>query len=208
MNIKNNVATNITKLRKKNRWTQAELAEKINYSDKAVSKWERGEAVPDIDTLYVLSQVFGVKIDYFVQDNPEEQKELVVPKITGLFKKMAVLFLLSLAVVLIALLVFIIGDTRNWDNKQYLWMAFVWTTPILATLSFIFFMINKVWLGSLISCSMIVVSLIGCIFGEFMIHNILGNNVWMVWLFVPLIVGAIVLIFFMQKSSRNVKRNK
>lgn len=208
MNIKNNVATNITKLRKKNRWTQAELAEKINYSDKAVSKWERGEAVPDIDTLYVLSQVFGVKIDYFVQDNPEEQKELVVPKITGLFKKMAVLFLLSLAVVLIALLVFIIGDTRNWDNKQYLWMAFVWTTPILATLSFIFFMINKVWLGSLISCSMIVVSLIGCIFGEFMIHNILGNNVWMVWLFVPLIVGAIVLIFFMQKSSRKVKRNK
>lgn len=211
MDIKRNVAKNITNLRKKNKMTQVELAEKINYSDKAISKWERGEAVPDIDTLYLLAQLFGVKIDYFVQEDEVAQKEFVVPKIDGLFKKLAVLFLFSLATVLIALLIYIIGNSQNWDNKSYLWMCFIWCTPIFATISFIFFMSNRIWLGSLISCGMIVVSVVGCIFGEFLIHNILGDNVWMVWLFVPIVVGAIVLLFFMQKSKykqKNIKDSK
>lgn len=208
MDIKRNVAKNITNLRKKNKMTQAELAEKINYSDKAISKWERGEAVPDIDTLYLLAQLFGVKIDYFVQEDEAIQKEFVVPKIEGLFKKLAVLFLFSLATVLIALLIYIIGNSQNWDNKSYLWMCFVWCTPIFATISFIFFMSNRIWLGSLISCGLIVVCVVGCIFGEFLIHNILGDNVWMVWLFVPIVVGAIVLLFFMQKSKYKQKNIK
>lgn len=208
MDIKRNVAKNITNLRKKNKMTQVELAEKINYSDKAVSKWERGEAVPDIDTLYLLAQLFGVKIDYFVQEDEDAQKEFVVPKIEGLFKKLAVVFLFSLASVLIALLIYIIGNSQNWDNKSYLWMCFVWCTPIFATISFIFFMSNRIWLGSLISCGMIVVCVVGCIFGEFLIHNILGDNVWMVWLFVPLVVGAIVLLFFMRKSKYKKKNIK
>lgn len=208
MDIKRNVAKNITNLRKKNKMTQVELAEKINYSDKAVSKWERGEAVPDIDTLYLLAQLFGVKIDYFVQEDEDVQKEFVVPKIEGLFKKLAVVFLFSLASVLIALLIYIIGNSQNWDNKSYLWMCFVWCTPIFATISFIFFMSNRIWLGSLISCGMIVVCIVGCIFGEFLIHNILGDNVWMVWLFVPIVVGAIVLLFFMRKSKYKKKNVK
>lgn len=208
MDIKRNVAKNITNLRKKNKMTQVELAEKINYSDKAVSKWERGEAVPDIDTLYLLAQLFGVKIDYFVQEDEDAQKEFVVPKIEGLFKKLAVVFLFSLASVLIALLIYIIGNSQNWDNKSYLWMCFVWCTPIFATISFIFFMSNRIWLGSLISCGMIVVCIVGCIFGEFLIHNILGDNVWMVWLFVPIVVGAIVLLFFMRKSKYKKKNIK
>ena len=45
MEIKQNIANNIIALRKKNKWTQAELADKINYSDKAVSKWERCEEI-------------------------------------------------------------------------------------------------------------------------------------------------------------------
>lgn len=207
MDVKKNVAKNIIELRKKNKWTQAELAERINYSDKAVSKWERGEAVPDIDTLYALAVLFNVSIDYFVQDDPIIQKEYKKPRIEGLFKKMAVLFLLSLATVLIALLVFVIGKSQVWPNQDILWMAFVWATPILATFTFIFFAINRIWLGSLISSSMIVVTLVTCIFMEFLLHHILEDSVWMVWLFVPLIVGAIVLIFFMQKDKmKNQKK--
>ena len=49
--IKNTIATNIAELRKTNKLTQLELAEKLNYSDKAISKWERGEAVPDVAVL-------------------------------------------------------------------------------------------------------------------------------------------------------------
>ena len=54
MDIKENLAQNLTRLRKAEGLTQAELATKLNYSDKAVSKWERGESVPD---LYVLKQL-------------------------------------------------------------------------------------------------------------------------------------------------------
>ena len=43
--------------------TQIELAEKINYSDKAISKWERGESIPDVSVLLNLAKLFGVNIE-------------------------------------------------------------------------------------------------------------------------------------------------
>ncbi len=46
--------------------TQAELSEKIGYSDKSISKWERGESIPDVPTLLALANVFGVSLDDFV----------------------------------------------------------------------------------------------------------------------------------------------
>ena len=49
--------------------TQIELAEKINYSDKAVSKWERGESIPDVSVLLELSKLFGVSIDFLVTEH-------------------------------------------------------------------------------------------------------------------------------------------
>ena len=51
-NLKNILAKNLVKLRKASNMTQSELAEKLSYSDKAVSKWERGESLPDIEILY------------------------------------------------------------------------------------------------------------------------------------------------------------
>ena len=65
--IKNNVAKNITELRLLNNMTQMELAEKINYSDKTVSKWERGESSPDIAVLVEIADLFGVTLDYLVR---------------------------------------------------------------------------------------------------------------------------------------------
>ena len=53
--------------------TQIELAEKINYSDKAVSKWERGESIPDVSVLLALAQLFGVSIDFLVTEHKNEE---------------------------------------------------------------------------------------------------------------------------------------
>ena len=63
------IAKNIAELRKKNGMTQAEFAEKLNYSDKAISKWERGESVPDIATLKQIAEMFGVTIDYLLEED-------------------------------------------------------------------------------------------------------------------------------------------
>ena len=54
MDIKENFAKNLTNFRKQANLTQVELAEKLNYSDKAVSKWERGESIPDLYALKTL----------------------------------------------------------------------------------------------------------------------------------------------------------
>lgn len=64
--IKKIVAENISSLRTANGLTQTELAEKLNYSDKAVSKWERGESIPDVAVLKQIAEMFDVKLDYLV----------------------------------------------------------------------------------------------------------------------------------------------
>ena len=69
MDLKQITAKNITELRHRARMTQLELGNAIGYSDKAVSKWERGEAVPDAYVLLQLSKLFGVSVDYLLNDN-------------------------------------------------------------------------------------------------------------------------------------------
>jgi len=64
-------ADKITALRKKNGWSQEELAEKMNVSRQAVSKWESAQTVPDLERLLQLSQLFGVTTDYLLKDEIE-----------------------------------------------------------------------------------------------------------------------------------------
>ncbi|MGI5919483.1 MAG: helix-turn-helix domain-containing protein, partial [Christensenellales bacterium] len=58
------IARNIAELRKSASWTQAELAQKLNYSDKTVSKWERAESTPDVDVLKNMADLFQVPVCY------------------------------------------------------------------------------------------------------------------------------------------------
>ena len=60
------VASNIIKLRTDAKMTQSELGEKLNYSDKSVSKWERAESLPDANVLKQLSEIFGVTVDFLL----------------------------------------------------------------------------------------------------------------------------------------------
>lgn len=66
-------AQNLISLRKQMKLTQIELAEKINYSDKAVSKWERGESIPDITVLMTIASLFGVTLDFLVTEHAEPE---------------------------------------------------------------------------------------------------------------------------------------
>lgn len=65
--IKDSIAKNLVDLRTQAKLTQLQLAEMLNYSDKAVSKWERGEAIPDIRVLIRLSEIYGVTLDDLVK---------------------------------------------------------------------------------------------------------------------------------------------
>ncbi len=66
------LAEKISALRKKNGWSQEELAEKLNISRQSVSKWESGGSIPDLDKIIKLSGLFGVSTDYLLKDELEE----------------------------------------------------------------------------------------------------------------------------------------
>ena len=66
MELKDIVAKNLVELRKIFGFTQLEKAEKLNYSDKAVSRWERAQAIPDAKVLLQLAELFGVTVDYLL----------------------------------------------------------------------------------------------------------------------------------------------
>ena len=73
-------ASNIIRLRTEAGMTQAELGAKLNYSDKTISKWERGEAIQDAYVLTQLAAMFGVTVDYLLSshdawDAPQDEAE-------------------------------------------------------------------------------------------------------------------------------------
>ena len=69
-------ADKITALRKKNGWSQEELAEKMSVSRQAVSKWEGAQSVPDLEKILLLSRLFGVSTDYLLKDEEGEPEYL------------------------------------------------------------------------------------------------------------------------------------
>lgn len=71
--IKSIIAKNIYTLRTENKMTQLEMAEKLNYSDKAVSKWERAEGLPDIVVIKRIADMFGVTVDYLMSTEEERR---------------------------------------------------------------------------------------------------------------------------------------
>lgn len=67
-------ADKMIRLRKKNGWSQEELAEKMDTSRQAVSKWEGAQSIPDISKILQLAQLFGVTTDYLLKDEIEDEE--------------------------------------------------------------------------------------------------------------------------------------
>ncbi len=77
LDIRETVKSNLIRLRKENKLTQLELSQKINYSDKAISRWETGEVTPDVETLSALAALYQIPITAFFlsQEVPLSKKE-------------------------------------------------------------------------------------------------------------------------------------
>ncbi len=64
----------IMSLRKKNGWSQEELAERLDLSRQSVSKWESGESIPTLEKIIKISEIFEVSTDYLLKDNFKEER--------------------------------------------------------------------------------------------------------------------------------------
>lgn len=137
------IAENISKLRIAQSLTQIELAEKLNYSDKAVSKWERGESLPDITVLKDIADLFGVTLDYLVTDNQEIEKAPIKDNV----KKKNRAFIAGMSVLLVwlvATVIFVIAQTSANEGKAF-WIsatAFITAVPVSLIVWLVF---NSMW---------------------------------------------------------------
>ena len=133
-------ASNIIKLRTGAGMTQAELGEKLNYSDKTVSKWERAESVPDAWVLKQLGEIFGVTVDYLISSHDEWEgvpgiKE-TEPEIN--FSSGVVTLVSIIGIWTLALLVFVIF----WALGSLQWLLFAAAVPVTLITLLVF---NSVW---------------------------------------------------------------
>ena len=130
------LGANIVLYRKRIGLTQARLAEKLNYSDKAVSKWERGESVPDVVTLVQLAELFGVTVNDLLLDpnalpeNTSKVEKAMEKAVEKTLKRKAnkgiILGLSSVLVWFVALLIFVVLSTIGLPKS---WIAFFYAIP-------------------------------------------------------------------------------
>ena len=139
--IKNNVAKKITELRTLNNMTQLELAEKLNYSDKTISKWERAESSPDIAVLVEIADLFGVTLDYLVRSENVEEAVSEYKKKEVTFNRRAVSYIAEGGGWIVALFAFII-TTLITNHMTFQWLYFVYALPVVLIIKLIF---NSIW---------------------------------------------------------------
>lgn len=134
--VKTQIGANIAYYRKRSGLTQAGLAEKLNYSDKAVSKWERGDSIPDVLTLMQIAEQFEVTVDALLGDvnalpeNPGTLSRAMTQVSEKALKRKAnkniILALSSTLVWFVALFIFVVCSTLD---IPYSWLAFLYAVP-------------------------------------------------------------------------------
>ncbi|MFA6852042.1 MAG: helix-turn-helix transcriptional regulator [Bacilli bacterium] len=126
-NIREIIAENLTYLRKQAKLTQLELAEKFNYSDKAVSKWEKGDTTPDSETLYSLCEFYGVSLDFLThKGNSNDKKEFVKKRESDFRNKFLITLLLTMIIWMVATIAFVYTSITL---KEGYWQSFIWAVP-------------------------------------------------------------------------------
>lgn len=204
--LKYTIAKNITELRKKHSMTQAELAEKLNYSDKAVSKWERHESMPDITVLKRIADHFGVTVDYLLQpEHHEEEERLRKKQITDirLRRNHSIITCMSILVVwLIALVAFVIIKTvvpvTLWSLSPFLFA--------LPVTFIVWLVLNSIWFSR--RRNFMIISLMMWSFLIMIYFLLLGFGINVFLIFALGIPGqAIILLWSNIRFSRK-KKNK
>lgn len=179
------VSNNLAAYRKLNNLTQLELAEKLNYSDKSVSKWERGEGLPDPFVLKTIADFYGITINDLVSTRkPKRHKHIR--------RKHVIIPLLSVAVAwLVALLVFMVLNMLTEPVKSAE-LAFIYAIPVTAIIFTVFACIWWNQILQFISISGIIWSVALSIYVSINIHGI-----HLIWLVATVVQVMAVLWFIM-----------
>ncbi len=137
-NIQETLISNLTALRKSRGLTQIELGEKINYSDKTISKWEKGDSCPNVEAVYKIARFYGVTVDDLLSEDFEQDKETAVQRQHN-YSKLIISCLAVMAVWVIATIVFAALLLKSTPMP---WLIFVFAAPASAVVALVF---NSMW---------------------------------------------------------------
>lgn len=141
--IREVIAKNICELRTENGLTQLKLAEALNYSDKAVSKWERAESVPDVAVLKQLADYFGVTVDYIVSEvHTADQIKNKNVSVSRRRNRLLITLLAISLVWLVATFAFVEINILIEDPFLPSWLMFIYAIPASAVVALVF---NSIW---------------------------------------------------------------
>ena len=143
--LKSIIAKNIMTLRQGAKMTQSDLAEQLNYSDKAISKWERAESMPDITVLKAIADLFDVPLDYLVREEHEPLiRKTPTPPVPKKRNHLVITLLSILIVWFVATFAYVIADMIDpMFHKRFL--VFAYAMPITMIVWLVF---NSIWFNA------------------------------------------------------------
>ncbi len=139
-NLEKIFSKNLIKYRTLMGLKQSELAKKINYSDKSISKWERGEGLPDLKATTKLCEIFGITVDDMLKEN-DDHKGKISKTILFKNKKHVLTTLISASLVwLVATIVYVSFLIIQAEGR--IWLPFIYAIPISAI---VFLVFSSIW---------------------------------------------------------------
>lgn len=127
-------AANLIRLRTEAGLTQLQLAEQLNYSDKSVSKWERGDALPDVIVMKAMADLFGVTVDFLITSHDEWNVHPVKRHVDT----NTITAIVTIGIWLVAAIVFVIF----WMNNNVQWVVLLAAMPVMLIT---WLVLNSVW---------------------------------------------------------------
>lgn len=169
------IAKNIQKLRQEKGMTQLELAEKLNYSDKTVSKWERGESLPDIVVLKTIADLYEVTLDYLVEE--EHDRKPVTKEMMDRNYRRNCYIITGTSIFIVALMATLIYVilAMVFPGTSYPWLCYAYAVPAALIVWLVF---NSIWFNprrNFMIVSLLVWSLLLALYLTF---SMLGFYIW------------------------------
>lgn len=205
--IKSVVSKNLGSLRKQRGLTQAEVAERLNYSDKAISRWEKGDTLPDINVLYEICEFYGITMNDLVGEDEVKAKE---DKLTEKDIKAYGAWICAFGGVLVWLFATLYYFMHHTLTSESLWIIFIWAVPV--TCAVIVFLGKSLfnWIVKFILMSVLSWTVLGSAYLHFVFFSSIPRehsiNFWPIF-FVGIPIQMI--LFLMQKvfKYRKIKKN-
>ena len=206
--IKSQVAKNLGALRKQRGLTQADLAEKLNYSDKAISRWEKGDTLPDLNVLYEICQFYGITMNELIGEEEAKVKEENITEKDARAYKAWLCAIAGVSVWLIAtILYFIFNTITNGENP--LWIIFIWAIPVSCFVLLLFGKSIFHWVANFVISSVVAWTILGSVYLQLVFFTSIQNaySFWPIF-FIGVPVQAILFLAHKLLKYKHVRSKR